>query len=215
MDMARADHGYCEGKQHLRRNRYRLASFHTSVFFLQTAAAVQASPVTQGACDDLKCAFAPKHEAGGSGVGIGVGSIGVGRVGLEDNPQNGSKTAAATPAMRVGSRLTDIGAEKNGDGIDGERLRYAPQDVDLDAGTKTGARGGVHNGGGRKVAETAESAETTRKRRNRKRRRGGVPGGEGGGRGRQLPAAGAKWTWQSRGDDSKHERGGAGGTWEC
>lgn len=60
----RVDHGYCEGKQHLRRNRYRIASFHTSVFFLQTAEAAQASPVTQKACDELAHAFALKKEGG-------------------------------------------------------------------------------------------------------------------------------------------------------
>ncbi|CAN0092649.1 unnamed protein product [Ascophyllum nodosum] len=59
------DHVYCEGKQHLRRNRHRLASFHTSVFFLQTAEAARLSPVSQEACDELARAFAPKEEAGG------------------------------------------------------------------------------------------------------------------------------------------------------
>lgn len=65
----RSDHGYCEGKQHLRRNRYRIASFHTSVFFLQTAEAARACPVTQKACDELAHAFALKKEGERRGDG--------------------------------------------------------------------------------------------------------------------------------------------------
>lgn len=35
MTIAQAEHSYCEGKQVLRANRYRVASFDTAVFFLQ------------------------------------------------------------------------------------------------------------------------------------------------------------------------------------
>ncbi|CAM9119404.1 unnamed protein product [Ectocarpus sp. 4 AP-2014] len=73
------DHGYCEGKQHLRRNRYRLASFHTSVFFLQTEAARrQQSPETVGqACRELERAFALRQEdAGGGGAARLAGGTG-------------------------------------------------------------------------------------------------------------------------------------------
>ncbi|CAM9678153.1 unnamed protein product, partial [Hapterophycus canaliculatus] len=67
------DHGYCEGKQHLRRNRYRLASFHTSVFFLQTEAArqQQGARTLEQACQELQRAFALRQENGGSGGGGG------------------------------------------------------------------------------------------------------------------------------------------------
>ncbi|CAN0204456.1 unnamed protein product [Ectocarpus sp. 12 AP-2014] len=73
------DHGYCEGKQHLRRNRYRLASFHTSVFFLQTEPARrQQSPETLGqACRELERAFALRQEdAGGGGAARHAGGTG-------------------------------------------------------------------------------------------------------------------------------------------
>jgi Phosphorylated CTD interacting factor 1 WW domain len=37
------EHGYCEGRQQMRRTRYRLASAPTSVFFMQTRAAAARS----------------------------------------------------------------------------------------------------------------------------------------------------------------------------
>ncbi|CBJ26613.1 conserved unknown protein [Ectocarpus siliculosus] len=89
------DHGYCEGKQHLRRNRYRLASFHTSVFFLQTdVARRQQSPETLGqACRELERAFALRQEGDGSGGGGGGGGGGTrgegGKSGLSSSSGQG------------------------------------------------------------------------------------------------------------------------------
>lgn len=55
------DHGYCEGKQHIRKTRWRIASFDTSVFFWQNARAATKWPVTEQAVADLKSAFLSKQ----------------------------------------------------------------------------------------------------------------------------------------------------------
>lgn len=104
-----ADHGYCEGKQHLRRNRYRLASFHTSVFFLQTAAAAKASPVTQQACDELQRAFALKQEGDGSS---GSGNTDADAGSKSREPQvTATPTAGSAPVLESGSGLSLGGSE--------------------------------------------------------------------------------------------------------
>lgn len=54
-------HGYCEGKQHMRATRWRIASFDTSVFFWQNAQAQRAWPVTDDAIRALTTAFASKQ----------------------------------------------------------------------------------------------------------------------------------------------------------
>jgi len=52
-------HYYCEGTQHRRlKERYRLASFDTSIFFLQNDAAKMKWPVTDTCINELKDAFA-------------------------------------------------------------------------------------------------------------------------------------------------------------
>lgn len=51
-------HYYCEGTQHRRlKERYRIASFDTSVFFLQNAAAKAKWPITETTLSELKQAF--------------------------------------------------------------------------------------------------------------------------------------------------------------
>ena len=51
-------HYYCEGTQHRRlKERYRIASFDTSVFFLQNAAAKAKWPITERTLSELKQAF--------------------------------------------------------------------------------------------------------------------------------------------------------------
>jgi hypothetical protein len=69
-------HYYCEGTQHRRKDRYRVASFDTSVFFLQNDAARSKWPIADSQIADLKTAFSvdpnqvqaaekiapPKHE---------------------------------------------------------------------------------------------------------------------------------------------------------
>lgn len=55
------DHGYCEGKQHIRKTRWRIASFDTSVFFWQNSKATNKWKITDKAIEDLKTAFLSKQ----------------------------------------------------------------------------------------------------------------------------------------------------------
>lgn len=55
--ISQASHFYCEGTQHRRKDRYRVASFDTSVFFLQNDAACRKWPITDVHIADLKAAF--------------------------------------------------------------------------------------------------------------------------------------------------------------
>lgn len=59
--IAQKEHGYCEGKQQIRKTRWRIASFDTSVFFWQNARAQTKWPVTDRAIADLKRAFQSKQ----------------------------------------------------------------------------------------------------------------------------------------------------------
>uniref|UniRef100_M4B1W7 PCIF1 WW domain-containing protein n=1 Tax=Hyaloperonospora arabidopsidis (strain Emoy2) TaxID=559515 RepID=M4B1W7_HYAAE len=54
-------HGYCEGKQQIRKTRWRIASFDTSVFFWQNAKACNKWPVTAEKLESLKRAFRSKQ----------------------------------------------------------------------------------------------------------------------------------------------------------
>ena len=60
--IAQAEHGYLEGKQHMRPTRWRVASFNTSVFFWQNPQAAAQYPITQEIVDALRLAFASKQE---------------------------------------------------------------------------------------------------------------------------------------------------------
>lgn len=53
MSICQDQHGYKEGKQHMRPTKYRVASFDTSVFFLQNEPAMR----TYAIQDDFKLAF--------------------------------------------------------------------------------------------------------------------------------------------------------------
>ena len=55
------EHGYCEGKQHIRRTRWRIASFDTSIFFWQNLKASQKWPITATMIAELKRAFQSKQ----------------------------------------------------------------------------------------------------------------------------------------------------------
>lgn len=55
------DHGYCEGKQHIRKTRWRIASFDTSIFFWQNSKAMNKWKITNLAIEDLKTAFLSKQ----------------------------------------------------------------------------------------------------------------------------------------------------------
>lgn len=55
------EHGYCEGKQQIRKTRWRIASFDTSVFFWQNAMACNEWPVTTKKLESLKHAFKSKQ----------------------------------------------------------------------------------------------------------------------------------------------------------
>ncbi|TDH65314.1 hypothetical protein CCR75_006541 [Bremia lactucae] len=54
-------HGYCEGKQQIRKTRWRIASFDTSVFFWQNPKACIKWPVTEQKLEILKQAFNSKQ----------------------------------------------------------------------------------------------------------------------------------------------------------
>ncbi|KAE8880246.1 hypothetical protein PF005_g20885 [Phytophthora fragariae] len=54
-------HGYCEGKQQIRKTRWRIASFDTSVFFWQNSKACNKWPVTEEKLESLKSAFKSKQ----------------------------------------------------------------------------------------------------------------------------------------------------------
>ncbi|KAF1335638.1 Phosphorylated ctd interacting factor 1, ww domain, partial [Globisporangium splendens] len=59
--ISQKDHGYCEGKQHIRKTRWRIASFDTSVFFWQNSKAMSKWKITQEAIGDLKAGFLSKQ----------------------------------------------------------------------------------------------------------------------------------------------------------
>lgn len=92
-------HGYFEGSQHNRSNRYRTANFDSSCFFLQNAAGAEKWPVTEEKLLRLSQAFASQQPAGGDSGGDapeahgGVGhSKNRGRATLgEDDRQRGRK----------------------------------------------------------------------------------------------------------------------------
>ena len=58
-------HFYCEGTQHRRRGRYRIATFDTSVFFLQNSKARDKWPVTDEIVEELTMAFRRNPDEGG------------------------------------------------------------------------------------------------------------------------------------------------------
>ena len=62
--ISQASHFYAEGTQHRRKDRFRMASFDTSVFFLQNETAKIKWPVTKERIDKLREAFTknPDHE---------------------------------------------------------------------------------------------------------------------------------------------------------
>ncbi|KAJ0402082.1 hypothetical protein ATCC90586_000267 [Pythium insidiosum] len=55
------DHGYCEGKQQIRKTRWRIASFDTSVFFWQNPKALNRWKVTAESIRELRQAFQSKQ----------------------------------------------------------------------------------------------------------------------------------------------------------
>eukprot|EP00937_MAST-01D_sp_MAST-1D-sp2_P004538 g4538.t1 len=61
--LKQAAHGFTEGKQWARKTRWRVASFDTSVFFLQNSAAARRWPATDEAVQALRIAFASKQES--------------------------------------------------------------------------------------------------------------------------------------------------------
>ncbi|RLN93834.1 hypothetical protein BBJ28_00012643 [Nothophytophthora sp. Chile5] len=63
-------HGYCEGKQQIRKTRWRIASFDTSVFFWQNAKARIKWPITEKALESLRVAFKSKQVEERSVLGL-------------------------------------------------------------------------------------------------------------------------------------------------
>jgi hypothetical protein len=56
--IAQADHGFCDGASHQRRDRYRISPYDTFFFFLQNKKAAEKWPVTDTAISELKAAMA-------------------------------------------------------------------------------------------------------------------------------------------------------------
>jgi len=56
--IAKDDHGYCDGAQHQRQDRYRASPYDTGLFFLQTIEGAEKWPYTPAAKKDLREAFA-------------------------------------------------------------------------------------------------------------------------------------------------------------
>lgn len=56
--IAAADHGYCDGASHQRRDLYRQSPYDSSIMFLQTSAAAKKWPVSQQLRQELQHAFA-------------------------------------------------------------------------------------------------------------------------------------------------------------
>jgi hypothetical protein len=56
--IAQADHGFCDGASHQRRDRYRISPYDTFFFFLQNEKAAEKWPVTDTAISELKAAMA-------------------------------------------------------------------------------------------------------------------------------------------------------------
>ena len=100
-------HGYFEGSQHNRSNRYRTANFDSSCFFLQNDAGAEKWPVTQEKLRRLSLAFVPALEAGaGDGAGPLTGPRGVReRPGGEegDDAGSGRKRRKSRPSDRKGA----------------------------------------------------------------------------------------------------------------
>ena len=89
-------HYYCEGTQHRRSKRYRVASFDTSVFFLQNEIARQKWPVSDLAIEDLKFAFGSNPD---------------------DEPQKAQVSKAAEKNTAIGGSITKIEMKSNNDSI--------------------------------------------------------------------------------------------------
>mmetsp|Transcript_28 Transcript_28/g.55 ORF Transcript_28/g.55 Transcript_28/m.55 type:complete len:487 (-) Transcript_28:1071-2531(-) len=56
--IAKEDHGYCDGAQHQRQDRFRDSPYDTAIFFLQNAQGAKSWPLPSTAEADLKAAFA-------------------------------------------------------------------------------------------------------------------------------------------------------------
>lgn len=70
VSLSQSSHFYCEGTQHRRKDRYRVASFDTSVFFLQNEAARAKWNVLDSHIADLKSAFSMDGTQAQGGVGV-------------------------------------------------------------------------------------------------------------------------------------------------
>ncbi len=63
------DHGFCDGAQHQRQDRFRESPFDTAIFILQNAAAAAVWPASDGVRDELLKAMAlGKPSAAGADV---------------------------------------------------------------------------------------------------------------------------------------------------
>ena len=93
-------HFYCEGTQHRRRGRYRVATFDTSVFFLQNSTARDRWPVTDEILGDLTFAF--------------------GRNPNEDGDKEDSTKGSVHESKREGKRRKVTKKEEDGKGREGD-----------------------------------------------------------------------------------------------
>ena len=150
-----ADHQYVEGKQHLRSNRHRVASFHTSLFVLQTAAAAERWPASSERMAAVLEAFK-----------------------LEDGvtaPEHADEGPIAAPLARPGTG--DGKRPRDGDGDDdgGGRGGGGGGGGDGNGNGNGGGDGGGGGGGGGEDGDNGApraAAPAPRKKRRRKRGQG-------------------------------------------
>ena len=63
LELPQNEHGYTEGAQHLRKDRYRVSSSDSSVMFLQSRAATRCWSVSPSLIRALRDAFRPRHQS--------------------------------------------------------------------------------------------------------------------------------------------------------
>ena len=159
-----AEHGFFEGAQHNRANRFRAASTATSVFFLQNAAARARWPVGAAHEAQLRAAFAPKcgaPEARGDAEHAAVGTDAM----IGGDFAEAAPTRQAAPAHK--KRKRDRAAAKQAAGEPSAQPRNATHVMGTQAGSDVaGAVVSAAHAADR--ASLSTSVQPTRKRRSKK-----------------------------------------------
>jgi hypothetical protein len=106
-----AEHGFCEGAQHNRANRYRAASTATSVFFLQSERARQRWPVSDASIAALRAAFAPRASSQIGASAAARTSCGAGDAGKDALMGGDFEQGRSAPGVKAG-KLGRTGAKR-------------------------------------------------------------------------------------------------------